>query len=56
MGARESFLGKVWAQRILQNEKSEHDRELTEFKSQIEALAQKDTFSRSQVSLGNAYM
>ncbi|QFU22728.1 hypothetical protein FM038_011555 [Shewanella eurypsychrophilus] len=39
--ALSSFLGKMWAQRILQCEKSEHDKELSEFKSQLDTLVQK---------------
>ena len=46
--ALSSFLGKIWAQRILQNEKMEHDRELSEFKSHIEALAHKNSLNYQQ--------
>lgn len=46
--ALSSFLGKVWAERILQNQKIEHDRELSEFKSHLESTAQKNSFNYQQ--------
>ncbi|EGR0261289.1 TPA: hypothetical protein ACGFXO_003534 [Vibrio cholerae] len=46
--ALSSFLGKIWAQRILQNEKQEHDKELSQFKAQLDSLVQKDNFNYQQ--------
>ena len=46
--ALSSFLGKVWAKRILQNEKQEHDKELSEFKAKLDSLIQKDTLNYQQ--------
>jgi hypothetical protein len=43
-----SFLGKIWAKRILQNEKQEHDKELSEFKVKLEALTAKHTLNYQQ--------
>jgi hypothetical protein len=34
-----SYIGKIWAQRILQKEKTEHDKEITKFKNELDALA-----------------
>ncbi|MDD2781028.1 hypothetical protein [Sulfuricurvum sp.] len=46
--ALSNFLGKVWADRILRNQKIEHDRELSEFKSHLESMAQKNSFNYQQ--------
>ncbi len=46
--ALSSFLGKVWAKRILQNEKQEHDKELSQFKAQLESLIHKDSLNYQQ--------
>ncbi len=43
-----SFLGKMWAQRILQEEKAEHNKELSRFKSQLDALVQKRSLNYQQ--------
>lgn len=34
-----SFLGKVWAQKILQSEKTEHDKEIAKFRNELDHLA-----------------
>ena len=34
-----SFLGKVWAQKILQSEKVEHDKEIAKFRNELDHLA-----------------
>ncbi len=34
-----SYLAKIWAQRILQNEKTKHDKDIAQFKNQLEELA-----------------
>ncbi|MFD2168286.1 hypothetical protein ACFSJY_18660 [Thalassotalea euphylliae] len=46
--ALSSFLAKVWAKRILQNEKQKHDKELSEYKAQLESLIQKDNLNYQQ--------
>ena len=43
-----SFLAKVWAKRILLSEKSEHDKDIAEFKGQLEALAEKKSINYQQ--------
>jgi len=43
-----SFLGKIWAQRILQTEKYEHDKEIAAFKNKLEALAQVNSLNYKQ--------
>jgi hypothetical protein len=43
-----SYLGKIWAKRILQNEKQEHDKELSEFKSKLETLTAKNALNYQQ--------
>ena len=40
-----SYIGKIWAKRILQNEKQEHEKELSEFKSKLEALTAKNSLN-----------
>lgn len=40
-----SWLGKLWARRILQNEKLEHDRELSLFKQNLEQAAHKQSLN-----------
>jgi len=34
-----SFLGKFWAQKILQSEKKEHDKEIAQFRTELDQLA-----------------
>jgi hypothetical protein len=46
--ALSSFLAKVWAQRILQSEKSEHDKEINLFRSQLEALSERHSLNYQQ--------
>lgn len=47
-----NYLGKVWASRILQNEKQEHDKQLAEFKSKLEELtAQKSLNYQQKIDL-----
>jgi hypothetical protein len=43
-----SFLGKVWAQRILETEKSEHEKEISEFKAQLSSLAHQKSLNYQQ--------
>ncbi len=43
-----SYLGKIWAKRILQNEKQAHDKELSEFKAKLEALTAKNALNYQQ--------
>jgi len=43
-----SFLGKVWAKRILQSEKQEHDKELSKYKAQLDLLLHKDSLNYQQ--------
>ena len=43
-----SYLGKIWAKRILQNEKQAHDKELSEFKVKLEALTAKSALNYQQ--------
>jgi hypothetical protein len=43
-----SFLGKLWAQRILQNEKSEHEKLIAQFKHQLDSLAHKKSLNYQQ--------
>lgn len=42
------FLGKIWAKRILQNEKKEHDKELSQYKAQLDSLLHKDSLNYQQ--------
>ncbi|EMV2056973.1 TPA: hypothetical protein NKO75_004506 [Vibrio parahaemolyticus] len=46
--ALSSFLGKVWAKRILQNEKQQHDKELSQYKAQLDSLIHKDSLNYQQ--------
>lgn len=46
--ALSSFLGKIWAKRILQNEKQQHDKELSKYKAQLDSLMQKDSLNYQQ--------
>lgn len=46
--ALSSYIGKIWAKRILQNEKNEHDKELSSFKIKLESLAQQNTLNYQQ--------
>lgn len=43
-----TFLGKVWAQRILQSEKTKHDKEISDYKAQLEVLAEKRSLNYQQ--------
>ncbi|WP_162926416.1 hypothetical protein [Teredinibacter purpureus] len=43
-----SFLGKVWAQRILESEKSEHEKEISEFKTRLSSLAHQKSLNYQQ--------
>jgi len=40
-----SFLGKIWAERILLSEKITHEKELTNFKNQLELLSEQKSFT-----------
>jgi len=46
--ALSAFLGKVLAKRILQNEKQEHDKELSELKAKLDCFVQKDSLNYQQ--------
>lgn len=46
--ALSSFLAKVWAQRILQNEKTEHDKGVDLFRSQLGALSERQSLNHQQ--------
>ena len=46
--ALSSYLGKVWAKRILQNEKHQHEKELSEFKLRLEAITAKTSLNYQQ--------
>ena len=43
-----SYLGKVWAKRILQNEKQQHEKDLSEFKNKLEALTARSALNYQQ--------
>lgn len=43
-----SWIGKIWAQRILLGEKQEYEKQLTEFKSKLESLKEKDSLNYQQ--------